>query len=83
MSTFEDANCAGKDTETFFPSEHDQAGMKAARAICSGCPLGLECLEFALDAELKGKQQRHGIYGGLSPRQRGDIARARAKEAAA
>lgn len=83
MSTFEDAKCAGEDVETFYPSEHDRAGMKAARAICSGCPIVRECLEFALSAELKGKQQRHGIFGGLSPRQRGDIARARAKEAAA
>lgn len=82
MIVLEGANCAGFDVEEFFPSEHDRAGTNAARAICKGCPALVDCLEFVMGAEKRG-QQRHGVYAGLSPRQRADLARARAKDDAA
>jgi WhiB family redox-sensing transcriptional regulator len=78
---FADGNCAGTDTEAFFPIETDREGTRVAKSICKGCPVASECLELAMGAE--SGTQRHGIYGGLTPRQRADLARRRAKESAA
>lgn len=80
MTTFANANCTDYDVETFFPQDADRAGIRAARAICKGCPVIAECLEFALNAETG--HMRHGIYGGMTPRMRGDLARRMARESA-
>lgn len=62
----ERAACRDVDPETFFPDPSDRHGVAAARAICKGCPVAAECLEesLALDA-------RYGIWGGLTPHERG------------
>lgn len=78
---FKNANCAGSDTETFFPDDSDRLGIKAAKSVCVGCPVIDDCLELAMERE--SGALRHGVFGGLSPRQRADLARKRAKEAAA
>ena len=83
MTTFDRANCVGYDVETFFPLDTDRRGVAAAKAICADCPVTDACLNFALEMETSGRQQRHGVYGGLSPRQRADLQRKRDKEAAA
>jgi len=76
----ENAACAGFDVECFFPLDTDRAGVNAAKRICATCPVIDQCLEYALSVESSGHNQRHGIYGGMSPRQRADLARARAKD---
>ena len=83
MTTFDRANCAGMDVEHFFPLDTDRRGVAAAKAICADCPIADACLNFALEMETSGRQQRFGVYGGLSPRQRADLQRKRDKENAA
>lgn len=48
------------------------AGRKLAKQICSGCPYRVECAEWAID-----KGETLGVWGGLTPRERADIKRAR------
>ncbi|PWG14035.1 WhiB family transcriptional regulator [Streptomyces sp. V2] len=65
------AVCAGVDPELFFPTQGDSRGAEDARTVCASCPVRLDCLEDALQAETgRGLHSRHGIYGGLNPRQR-------------
>ena len=57
------AVCASVDPELFFP---EKGGSTAdAKRVCRACPVRAECLEFAL-----ANDERFGIYGGLSERQR-------------
>ena len=58
-----DALCAETDPEAFFP---DKGGStRDAKRVCAGCPVRAECLEFALASD-----ERFGIWGGLSERER-------------
>lgn len=58
-----EALCAEIGSEFFFP---EKGGSTAnARAVCAMCPVTAECLQFAVDEDL-----RIGIYGGLSGGQR-------------
>ena len=57
------ALCAETDPEAFFP---EKGGSTApAKAVCRGCEVRAECLGFALE-----RDERFGIYGGLSERER-------------
>ncbi len=57
------AACRGVDRSLFFP-ERGGDGVKA-KAICAGCPVRAECLDYALaDVELR------GTWGGTSPGER-------------
>jgi WhiB family redox-sensing transcriptional regulator len=58
----ERALCRGQ-TELFFPERG--ASTEPAKAICDECPVRAECLDHALEG-----RDRHGIWGGLSERQR-------------
>ena len=58
----EDAACAGLDAESFFPEKDDVA--LTAKAVCAGCPVIDQCLEYAVDNMLV------GIWGGMGERQR-------------
>lgn len=62
--------CRLHDPELFFPSRGDSG--EAAKAICATCPVKEPCLEFALATN-----ERHGIWGGMSERQRRRLRRAR------
>jgi WhiB family redox-sensing transcriptional regulator len=58
-----DAACVGTDPELFFPP----SGSKGldAKAVCQGCPVSAECLDYALaDPHLV------GVWGGTSDLQR-------------
>ncbi|WP_456569617.1 WhiB family transcriptional regulator [Blastococcus sp. SYSU DS0539] len=58
-----DALCAETDPEAFFP---DKGGStREAKRVCTGCPVRAQCLEFALASD-----ERFGIWGGLSERER-------------
>lgn len=57
------ALCTQTDPEAFFP---DKGGStREAKRVCSACEVRRECLDYALAHD-----QRFGIWGGLSPRER-------------
>jgi WhiB family redox-sensing transcriptional regulator len=57
------ALCAETDPEAFFPEKG--GSTRDAKRVCSGCTVRAECLEFAL-----ANDERFGIWGGLSERER-------------
>ncbi len=59
----ERALCAETDPEAFFPEKG--GSTREAKKICTGCDVRTECLEYAL-----GNDERFGIWGGLSERER-------------
>jgi len=59
----ERALCAQTDPEAFFPEKG--GSTREAKRICSGCDVKAECLDYAL-----GHDERFGIWGGLSERER-------------
>ena len=68
------AACRDLDTEVFFPLSEADAGP--AKAVCAGCPVRAECLEFALAT-----RQGDGVWGGLTETERRRLGRRR-REAA-
>lgn len=57
------ALCAQTDPEAFFPEKG--GSTREAKRICQACGVRDECLEFALEHD-----ERFGIWGGLSERER-------------
>ena len=62
------ALCAQTDPEAFFPEKGGPT--REAKKICTGCEVKAECLEYAL-----ANDERFGIWGGLSERERRRIKR--------
>jgi WhiB family redox-sensing transcriptional regulator len=62
--------CAQTDPEAFFPEKG--GSTREAKRICQGCAVRDECLEYALSNE-----ERFGIWGGLSERERRRVVRER------
>lgn len=58
-----DALCAQTDPEAFFPEKG--GSTREAKRICESCEVRSECLEYALEND-----ERFGIWGGLSERER-------------
>ena len=58
-----DALCAETDPEAFFPEKG--GSTREAKRVCGGCAVRMECLESAL-----ANDERFGIWGGLSERER-------------
>lgn len=58
--------CRGADPEIFFP-ENRHATAIEARDYCRRCPLKTTCQEWALEQPVA---DLHGIWGGLSQKQR-------------
>lgn len=58
-----DALCSQTDPEAFFPEKG--GSTREAKKICSQCTVRSECLEYAL-----ANDERFGIWGGLSERER-------------
>jgi WhiB family redox-sensing transcriptional regulator len=70
------ARCAEVDAEAFFP---EKGGSTApAKKVCLSCEVRTECLEYALEHD-----ERFGIWGGLSERQRRRLRQSREQEAQA
>lgn len=65
-----EANCLGVDADLFFPERG--ASTKEAKAVCQGCEVKNDCLEYALK-----NGEKFGIWGGLSERERRRIRRVR------
>jgi WhiB family redox-sensing transcriptional regulator len=59
----ERALCAQTDPEAFFPEKG--GSTREAKKICGGCEVRAECLEYALAHD-----ERFGIWGGMSERER-------------
>ena len=59
----ERALCAQTDPEAFFPEKG--GSTREAKRVCTGCTVRVECLESAL-----ANDERFGIWGGLSERER-------------
>lgn len=66
-----DAVCSQTDPDAFFP---EKGGSTAeAKKVCLSCPVRTECLEYALS-----HNERYGIFGGKSERERRKLAKGRA-----
>jgi WhiB family transcriptional regulator, redox-sensing transcriptional regulator len=70
------ALCAQTDPEAFFPEKGGSS--TAAKRVCMGCGVRDQCLEWSLRTG-----QRHGIWGGLSERERRRLLRPDKKTEAA
>ena len=67
------ALCKDEDPELFFPTGNAgpaASQIEAAKAICSRCPVRLECLEWAMCTA-----QDSGVWGGLSEEERRALSR--------
>lgn len=69
-----DANCLGLDPDIFFPARGEVAAQ--VKTICRECDVQSECLAYALN-----NGEKHGIWGGMSERDRRKIRRTRAVNA--
>lgn len=64
--SMEGANCATTGGDAFFP---DKGGStRDAKRVCANCDIRDACLEYALDHD-----ERFGVWGGLSERERRQI----------
>ena len=63
-----EAKCLQADPETFFPEKG--GSTREAKRICGECTVRNECLEYALEND-----ERFGIWGGLSERERRKLKR--------
>jgi WhiB family transcriptional regulator, redox-sensing transcriptional regulator len=70
----ERALCAQTDPDAFFPGKG--GSTSEPKKVCRACPVTAECLEYALRTD-----QRYGVWGGLSERQRRKIKRQRDADA--
>jgi WhiB family transcriptional regulator, redox-sensing transcriptional regulator len=64
------ALCAETDPESFFPEKG--GSTREAKQVCRSCEVRAECLEYALE-----HQERWGIWGGFSERERRRLSRER------
>ena len=65
------ARCAETDPEAFFPEKG--GSTREAKKVCRSCEVRPECLQYALD-----RDERFGIWGGLSERERRRLKREQA-----
>ncbi len=63
-----DSLCAQTDPEAFFPEKG--GSTREAKKICGSCEVRSHCLEYALEND-----ERFGIWGGLSERERRKLRR--------
>lgn len=62
------ALCAETDPEAFFPEKG--GSTREAKRVCGECEVRAECLEYAISND-----ERFGIWGGLSERERRKLKR--------
>lgn len=73
------AACRGRPevADAFFPRTYgnERPEVQNAKRVCRHCPVRRDCLAYALDRESRmGEVHRHGIFGGLTPRERRELA---------
>jgi WhiB family transcriptional regulator, redox-sensing transcriptional regulator len=68
---WQQASCRDADPDLFAydPTTDPPATAEAAKAICVGCPVTGDCLDFAFHT-IRAGQDLTGIYGGLTPAER-------------
>ena len=64
-------NCFDEPVDTFYPAPGDVERLRRAKSICKECEVRQDCLQFALETN-----ERFGIWGGKSARERSLILRA-------
>jgi WhiB family redox-sensing transcriptional regulator len=67
------ALCAETDPEEFFPVKG--GSTRQAKRVCGACEVRAECLDYAL-----ANGEQHGIWGGLSERERRRLKQQRDRE---
>ena len=68
--------CQAAEPELFFPlsaAGPAVAQVAAAKAVCRGCPVRAECLDYAMQTA-----QDHGIWGGTTEEERRQARRGQA-----
>ncbi len=65
---YDHAACKSSDPRFFFLDVGEDSTR--AKAICNGCPVAADCLEYGMREEV-------GIWGGLTVRERGRLAKQR------
>ncbi len=75
----DEALCRGYDNIVFFGDEGEselekQTREQRAKSICKTCPVLEPCLEFAMETN-----QKYGIWGGLTAKERASLKRRRAR----
>ena len=65
------ALCAETDAEAFFPEKG--GSVRDAKTVCRACPVRAQCLEYALEHDV-----RFGVWGGLAEHERRKLRRGRA-----
>ena len=70
-----DAACAQIGGDLWFPYHYDANSVELPVSICNECPVRELCLDRAMQAEggVPGRR-RYGIFGGLMPTERADLA---------
>ena len=69
------AACRGVDPNLFFQERGQNS--TAAKAVCAGCPVRLQCLDYAVSAYV-----RQGVWGGLTEQELRVLRRRRRRGAA-
>lgn len=65
--------CGQTSPDDWFPPKG--GSIDRPRAICRQCPVRRQCLAYAMEIEAgEAAIHRHGIWGGLTPRQRARLA---------
>ena len=68
LAWMERAACLAAEPDLFFPVSAvgpAVAQVVAAKAVCQGCPVRAECLNYAVQTA-----QQHGIWGGVTEEER-------------
>lgn len=66
--------CSGLNPDLFFSEEPEDEAT--AKALCEGCPVRMDCLEFAFRKGIE-----HGIFGGLKDTERRSMLKRRGRAA--
>lgn len=72
-----DEPCTEVDVEFFFPEKNGWPQLKQIRAICEACWIQEECLEYAIEHEVR------GFWGGTTDPERKRIIKERRRAARA
>lgn len=60
------ARCCDMDSSVFFPEHAEDDPYAVARSVCQRCCVRERCLQWALEHA----ETEHGMWGGLTPRER-------------
>jgi WhiB family redox-sensing transcriptional regulator len=64
VAWMDQANCASKSKDIFFPERGESHKILVAQKLCAECVVQAECLQFGLD------NNETGIWGGTTGRER-------------